>query len=52
MKTAMASDINRSFSTIKIANFGNKNNATTIECLLCANPPMEYFTNNIPVTPH
>lgn len=45
----MAGYINRSFSTIKIANF---NNMTTIECLLCANPYMEYFTNIILVIPH
>ena len=52
MKTAMAGYINRSFSTVKIASFNNKNNMTTIECLLCANPYMEYFTNIILVIPH
>lgn len=52
MKTATAGHINRSFSIVKIASFNNKNNATTIERLLCANPYIEYFTNIILAISH
>ena len=36
----------------QIANFNNKNNTMSIECLLCDNPYMGYFTNIILVIPH
>lgn len=52
MKTATAGHINGSFSIVPSASFNKKNNTTAIECLLCANPYIEYFINIILVMSH